>query len=249
MKIAAFLQLRNELSAGHLTRCLTDVKTWADEIFIYDDCSDDGSQEEYLKYTTSDHIIFGKVREFKKELFHKKELLELTLKSNPDWIVWLDGDDVLDYRFTSQIRGHLHKLPINVDGVLFHNLNLWRSPSVHRLDNQFNGLMKINVWRNNGNLFYTPSEGLHQNQHPNGLVGVINLGFELIHYGFASTKSIVEKYEMYKAEGQSGWALDRLIDESTLQLVATPDEIFPPNLKPIRENVHGLIQLRALVGL
>ena len=53
MRLVAFLQLRNELENGNLIRCLENCKKWADDIYIYDDCSDDGSQEIYQKYTTT----------------------------------------------------------------------------------------------------------------------------------------------------------------------------------------------------
>ena len=98
MRIVAFLQLYNELENGNLVRCLENCTKWADDIYIYDDCSDDGSQDVYLKYTERGNIIFGSERNFKKELFHKQSLLEMALKSRPDWIGWIDGDTTLKRR-------------------------------------------------------------------------------------------------------------------------------------------------------
>ena len=113
MKLVAFLQLYNENETGNLRRCLDNCKKWADEIFIYDDCSIDGSQEVYLEYTDKDHIIFGTTRNFTEELFHKQQLLELTLKSNPDWIGWIDGDTTLSRTLTENCKQILEELPKN----------------------------------------------------------------------------------------------------------------------------------------
>ena len=120
MKIAAFLQLYNELENGHLIRCLENCRQWADEIFIYDDASTDGSWKVYFDYTDKDHVIFGKGRDFQAEIFHKQELLSLVQKSNPDWIFWQDGDAILNRCMTTSLHEMLGRLPDSYDGVDVH---------------------------------------------------------------------------------------------------------------------------------
>ncbi len=228
MKIVAFLQLYNEFEKGNLIRCLENCKQWSDEIVIYDDCSDDGSNLIYKEYT--DHVIYGKERKFTSELAHKKELLKLALSLNPDWIGWIDGDVVFDKECTEgKLRlhaeyGSLH----NIDAWAFHNINMWRDPSWYRLDNQFNTLNHICFWRNNGKLHYVEEEGLHKHQFPRGLDKIEMSPNKILHYGFASYNNIINKYLTYKSYGQSGYTLDRLIDEtSSFDLVKVPKEFFP----------------------
>jgi glycosyltransferase involved in cell wall biosynthesis len=232
--IAAFLQLYNENENGHLRRVLENCRQWSDEIFIYDDRSTDDSYEVYLEYTDRENIIVGANHYFQAELFNKARLLDLTLAKSPDWIVWVDGDDSLDAELTYNLRGHIAEWEQQgVDGIYLHNRNLWRHPAYYRIDNYYDGLFKVNIWRNTGSLHYSPTVGLHQNQHPLGMANIIKSSHNLLHYGFASEEWIAKKYLTYKSLGQSGWALDRLIDEqSTYELRKAPLYWFPVDQVP-----------------
>jgi len=53
---------------------------------------------------------------------------------------------------------------------------------------------------------------------------------KLIHYGFSSPELIESKYKMYKNLGQSGFALERFIDESGLRIRPFRKEWFPPSI-------------------
>jgi hypothetical protein len=240
MKLIAFLQLYNENETGNLKRCLDNCKQWADEIFIYDDCSTDGSQEIYLNYTDKKNIIFGDVRNFKMEIFHKQQLLELALKSNPDWIGWIDGDAILSNNLINNCKNILSDLSNKYDGVYLHNINMWRDESYRRLDNNFDDLYHLVFWRNNGKLYYDPVPELHQIQYPKGILDKDmykmneNTGNVLLHYGFSSKYLILRKYLIYKSYGQKGKDLDRLIDEQTsFKLVKINKNWFPNANIPI----------------
>lgn len=229
MKIAAFIQAYNELSKGHLYRCLNNVSIWADQIFIYDDCSTDGSQDVYLKYTEEKNIIWGPERNFKNEQFNKAKLLNLTLRSNPDWIFWIDVDTIADKNLTNNLKSIVSDLDkAGADGAICHNINMWRHPAFARIDDSFNDCNPVCLWKNNGNLKYSPSFGLHGQMFPNGMNKINKLNYNLLHYGFASKEWIILKYNMYKSMGQTGWALDRLITEGPLfKVVKIPISIFP----------------------
>lgn len=245
MKIAAFIQAYNELSKGHLHRCLENVSIWADEIFIYDDCSDDGSKEIYLQYTPEKNIIFGKERNFKNEQFNKQKLLDLTLKNNPDWIFWIDVDTIADKILTNNLKSILLELDsLGIDGAVCHNLNLWRHPAFARLDDSFDTCNPVCLWKNNGKLNYSPTSGLHGQMYPNGMDKIVRLNCNLLHYGFASEDWIISKYKMYKSLGQTGWALDRLITEGPeFKVTKIPIELFPE--KNIPEDYNKVEYLNA----
>lgn len=233
-KIVAFLQLYNELDKGNLIRCLDNCSQWSDEILIYDDASTDGSMDVYLKYTEIENIIVGTSNEFNRELYHKEQLLGMARSKQPDFIGWIDGDDIFDRTLTENMQAFLEDIPKSVDGVQCHNVNLWRDDRFYRVDNLFDGLDKINIWRNSTQLRYEPSGGLHQPQNPQGMQSIVNLGNKLLHYGFASERSIARKYLDYKSHGQGGWALDRLIDEqSSFYLLETPTEWYPQKNLPV----------------
>ena len=234
MKIVAIMQLKDELEKGNLIRCLDNASKWADEIVIYDDCSTDGSRAVYPKYTK--HVILGKKPMFKRENFVKAALLDKALKLKPNWIVWQDGDAVMDRTLTEGMHDILQRVGSSGKTALqVHYLNLWRHPAWYRLDNKFNGLWVIAFWKNTGRLHYKPQAGLHRQQYPLGIEprAVARAGFQILHYGFASEQAIVRKYLTYKACGQNGWNLDRLIDEqTTFELAKTPKDSFPDGLLP-----------------
>ena len=133
MKLIAFIQMYNEATKGNLVRCLENVRQWADEICIYDDGSTDNSVEIAERFTK--HIIRGKQNDFCRELTHKQELLEYALRLSPDWIMWIDCDEIMDRDAT---EGGLRRLaedaPEGVDAFCFRQINLWRSQTFARTD-------------------------------------------------------------------------------------------------------------------
>lgn len=231
MKIAGFIKFYNEESKGNLERALKCLSSICDVIVAADDGSTDNSIKIAEKYT--EHIIRFNEPNLPKELERKQEMLEYTLQLDPDWILWIDGDEILEAKAERGIKD-LCKFgdSFGIDGFAFHEINLWRSECWYRLDNKYNDLWKINLWKNNGNLKFDISPGLHKQQHPLGINKVFATNIQLIHYGFSSEKLIVDKYLMYKKLGQKGWALDRLIDERTLQLSPVNLAWFPEYAKP-----------------
>lgn len=234
LKISAFLQLYNEHSSGHLRRCLDNCSRWADSIYIYDDCSTDGSREVYREYTDASRVILGQDRAFNREIFHKQELLDLVKRENcTDWIAWIDGDAVFDRVLTERMRLVLENLDVHgFDSASVHYLNLWRSESHYRLDSGFNKLNPICFWKLSPDLHYDPADGLHRDQFPLGLQKTVHLPHNFLHYGFASREGIARKYLTYKRLGGEGRSLDRLIDEDGLKLAEVPAELYPDGCLP-----------------
>src|SRR5688572_15102550 len=88
------MQIYNESAHGNLSRCLESMSRYCDEIVLYDDGSTDDSVAVARQFT--DLIIEGDTNDFSNELFHKQKLLELALSRNPDWIFWMDADEVVE---------------------------------------------------------------------------------------------------------------------------------------------------------
>ena len=225
---AGFMQIYNEESKGNLRRCLDSMSRYCDIICIYDDASTDNSFDVTSSYDKT-RIIRGEVNEFGKEIYHKEGLLNFTLSFNPDWIFWMDCDEVIERRGED---GTLRELAetTKIDAHGFKEVNLWRCDSFYRLDNAFNAGEFCRLWRNTGKLSYNPKEGLHQRQYPDGIGEIATSDLKILHYGFSSDDRIIDKYTTYKAHGQYGWALQRLVDERTLQVAKSNPDWFrvPP---------------------
>lgn len=238
MKIIGFTKVYNELEQGNLRRCLENLTKICgkENLVVCDDSSTDGSLEVIKEYT--DHYIVLP-DEFTKELQHKQKLLELALTLNPDWIIWIDGDEYLEQRSIEGIP-KLCKFgeQFGFDCFNFHTINLWASKCWYRTDSLFNQKFDIRLWKAKPELKFSETLGLHQQQHPSsGLTKVHNTNLQLIHFGFSSLDLIARKYTSYKKLGQSGWALERL-NPSDINIKLEPanlnwfDEDNKPKIEP-----------------
>lgn len=227
MNLVGFLCNRNGVENGYLRRCLHSMSLVSDHIVTYDDFSDEDVAGLYAEYGCT--VIQGTKQAFERELYHKQDLLTVALRYRPDWICWFDSDAVLgrlweDRQVTEQIlesaaeSGYVR--------LFLHNLNLYRSPWWYRTDLNYNELWHCVWWKNTGQLHYHPKPGLHQAQYPhvfhddklNAQVEGQQTQFvedraKLLHYGFVSVEEIALKYYGYRAQGQSGGRLDRLVSE------------------------------------
>lgn len=233
------MQVFNEVQNGNLERCLQSLSKYCDDIVIYDDASTDNSVEVARQYT--DLIIEGKENNFGSEALHRQELLELALKNDPDWIFWIDADEIVEKRGE---QGGIRELCENAgdfDCYAFHEVNLWRCENYYRIDNLYNEGYFCRLWKNTGELFIENKPGLHQRLVPPTLNREGRANLQIIHYGFASDENILRKYYTYKAHGQRGWALYRLIDERTLRCKkSNPDWFNNPPAPVTPDEVYGV---------
>ena len=236
MKIIAFTQLRNELSKGNLENWFKQMSV-CDYIYIYDQNSDDGSKEYYKKFDNC-FVIESPINRFKEELICKQELLNKLLSDHPDvdWILWIDGDLMLDGRLLADNGKELREICRlgsidKIDAYYFVHYNLWRSDIFYRTDDSYHAINNYGgwrpLWRNNGNLHFDNIGGLHHEQYPNGLQKVVPSPFAVVHRGFATDYQIMTKYDVYKDNGQNGWPLERLLDEHALEVVELDRELLP----------------------
>jgi len=234
MKIVGFTQLRNEKEKGNLENWFKQMSV-CDYIYIFDQNSTDGSKDYYKKFKNT-VVIESPTNRFKEELVCKQELLTKLLKehSDTDWILWLDGDLLLDGRLLKNNGEKLKEMcelgtKHNIDAYTFDHYNLWRSDIHYRIDDQYHSLNGgwFPLWRNNGNLKFEHRNGLHLRQYPQGMSNVRPTPYCVIHRGFATDYQIMTKYDVYKSNGQSGWALERLLNEQTLNVLEIEKEFLP----------------------
>jgi hypothetical protein len=235
MKIVGFTQHRNELSKGNLHNWLRCMDM-CEKIYIYDQGSDDGSLE-ILRAHPKCVLIESPTNDFVNENRCKKILLEKLLSEQPDtdWILWMDCDYLLSNNVLKDNFSGFFKLIEDAESgghgaVAFGHYNLWRSDTYYRVDDNYhishaNG--RISLWKNNGNLRFAPTAGLHQSPQPLGLGSNVRVNCDLIHRGFATDYQITTKYNIYKSFGQSGWDLERLLSERTLSVERLPDGTLP----------------------
>jgi len=250
MNFCAMLQTYQELENGNLPRFMRHISRYCDSVCIYDDGSTDGTRDYIFDvwdawtkgkgqiegsddFKLSEVIyIDGGTNNFESELSHKQEQLDKCKAAGVDWVIRIDADETLDERAVSKIKDMCNESCAR--GIAFHTINLWRCPNFYRIDNSYNDVVFNRLWKLTPDLHFNIQKGLHLTNFPIGVTDDEDFSpYEIIHWGFASNQSIIDKYLMYKAYGQSGWALNRLIDESTLQLRKSEQcwfaEILPHN--------------------
>lgn len=230
--IVGICQIYNEIRKGNLERFIKYFKPLVDALVVYDDGSTDGGYE-YVKSFTP-YVIRSKTNNFTNERKHKQLLLNKALKLKPDFILWLDADEVMTANAGIKLQYLCdYCIKSELDGLSFHELNLWRSNSWRRTDSLFNDGWFVRLWRVNPNMKYNELKpGLHQVPYPSNINRIERINeIQVLHYGFSSEKRLAYKYLIYQSHGQSGYVmLDRLIDEHLLELEKVPPELFPEGL-------------------
>ena len=252
MKIIGFCQIRNELQNGNLHNLLKGME-FCEKIYIFDQASDDGSQAVYAQHDNVIVIQTGVnhfVEDGPRRLAAPKEFIERNhpctagiLKDNPDadWLCWLDGDSVLEGRLLANNAQELKRQLLQCQNLGYkamslHSLSMWRSNRHCRVDNEYNDYRPVCFWKS--------GEGLNFPDTPRVVGGQLlpwevqdghtfkNWNYYVLRYGHSTDEKIIRKYDEYKAAGQEGWLLDRILDERGMQIAKLYDVTLPDFIDP-----------------
>lgn len=226
IKLVGFLKIHNEASTGNLERVLKHMSKFCDDIVVCDCESTDNSIEITRKFTS--HIISDK-NDILNELSTKQKMLDYVLRLKPDWVVWLDADEVFDREGElGEIRELcLHGEKNGIDGFSFLEYNLWENLKCYRVDELWNKGWFTRLWKNNGFLKFDTHRGLHRKQYPEGLKNIRKSKIKVVHYGFSTPELIRKKYNFYKKHGQSGFFLKRFEKGSGIKTKPFDIDCFP----------------------
>lgn len=249
VRLAAMLCLYNELEKDNLVRCLYHLNKVVDKIFIYDDGSTDASKTVYNQYDCE--VIYGDGPDFKDELRHKNLLLDRCKAWNADWVLIMDGDEVVS---KSGIEGGIRRLCELGEKHLVYlwslfYWNIWRSNTWHRIDYLGNGWFP-RLFKCFPNSHFKQGQGLHLDLSPQGVGKRHHSGIQtacILHYGYSTQEHIERRWiERTKLEVPKEWRI-KGIQEQDMELIDIPQTFFPEELwvenepapKPIKyEKLH-----------
>lgn len=248
MKIVAICQFYNELTTGFLQQFCKYNLNLFDEVIAYDDGSTDGTYS-YCK-NHGMHLIRSSDNNFKNEVLHKNRLIEAADYYDADFIVSLDADEILSISRSELEIICNELLKINLDGFESNFINLWRSNSFKRTDSLFDDFKPVKLWKHMAGVkaFSNIEEGLHQRLYPDY---VKNIGYNdsliVLHTGFCTISSILDKFVRYRNKGQKGFELLRFVDESKLATEMVnpsylPLDWVPDSIKPDPLTVNQYFQ-------
>lgn len=123
-KITLAMLIRNE-SGKFLERVLTHAAKYVDNVVILDDASEDNSVEICKKVfeNMALTLVQNKKHGFNNEVILRKQLWEITASTNPDWILFLDADEIFEDRICKVIRELINQP--NFDYYAFRLYDMW----------------------------------------------------------------------------------------------------------------------------
>ena len=123
-KLTLAMLVRNE-SKKFLERVLTHAAKYIDNAVILDDASEDNSVEICKKVFKNIPLTLVENKEhgFSNEIVLRKQLWEITANTNPDWILFLDADEIFEDRICDIIRTLINEP--NFDYYAFRLYDMW----------------------------------------------------------------------------------------------------------------------------
>jgi len=207
--IACLCKMYNDLKKGHLERFVQYIKPLVNELVVYDGGSTDGSYEYMLHHTP--YVIRGNKKDLADRQKYRQALLNEALKLRPDFILWLDADEVLTSNAAEKLQGLCAYCVRNqMPGLSWQEIILWRSSTWQRVDGLFGSRWTPRLWR--------VAPGMAIDDTP---TTERNTEIKVLHYGFSTEILLAQRgYEI----------LESFIGEEGLQVEKVPPELVPDDL-------------------
>jgi glycosyltransferase involved in cell wall biosynthesis len=201
VKFVGSMRVKNE--AEHIGEAIRSVLPLCETAFVFDDHSTDGTREVCRGFGDRVRIIESPFTGLD-EARDKNALLADLCGSAADWVLWIDGDEVLERSGPDTIR----KLLGTTRGMAAFTLRvayLWNDVDHVRVDGVYGRFTRPSLFRLTGqrleNLRF-PSTGAGGNLHcgnvPLGLIGGVgHLNVRLKHFGYLTKQQRLRKYEWY----------------------------------------------------
>lgn len=199
-KICCTLRVKDE--EAYIGECLQSVSRIVDDIIVLDDGSTDKTPEICQSFENVTHYEYQK-----KPLDEGRDrsyLLQKALTIKPDWILSLDGDEVLTPNSRFILQSELANSPGHIQGIEFNFLVFWDAKNRFRIDPIYFPHQHIRVFSPKridvSNYVFTGTEGanFHCGSVPRGLV-VRKSNIVIKHYGYLEYRNRLKKYNFYKS--------------------------------------------------
>lgn len=203
--------LKNE-GNRYLRQVLEEHRKYIDEAVIIDDASVDNTVDVCLDTLQGIpvRIVRNDISKFNNEVDLRKQQWEETLKTEPDWILNLDADEIFESRFSEEI--HLLLKQSEVDVVCFRLYDFWNQTH-YREDHLWRSHFTYRPFliRYRHDFVYNWKETpQHCGRFPENIFELPHQlsDLRLKHYGWAKSEYRIEKFQRYMLldpEAKFGW--------------------------------------------
>lgn len=200
-KLTLSMVVKNE-SQRYLKEVLTKLNGVIDEAVIIDDASTDNTVQMCYELLTGIpvHVIRNEESMFGNEINLRKKQWEETIKTNPDWILNIDADEIFEDSFYKNVRDLINQE--SIDLYAFRLYDMW-DENHYRNDTYWHAhdYYREFLYRYQPNFTY---EWLDQPHHcgrmPKNIYQLPSAVSEIRvkHYGWAKKEDRISKYERYK---------------------------------------------------
>ncbi|ULO07344.1 glycosyltransferase [Paenibacillus sp. 19GGS1-52] len=210
-KLTLSMVVKNE-SPRFLRQVLEEHRKYIDEAVIIDDGSTDDTAAVCLEALQGIpvHLVHNTHSKFSNEIELRKQQWEEVLKTNPEWILNLDGDELFEARFAQEIRSMLQES--QVDLYCFRLYDFWNERS-YREDTYWRSHLSYRPfllrYRKDCNYVWNESPQ-HCGRLPQNIFELPHQlsDLRLKHLGWSKAEFRLEKYLRYMQldpDGQYGW--------------------------------------------
>lgn len=200
-KLTLMMLVKNEADR-YLRQMLESASEYVDEIVILDDNSTDDTYDICKSYPKVVCIERVQGVDFAtNESAPRRRLFDMTCETNPDWIISLDADEIMEDRFKREIRQLLDKPgKFHWFGIVFHHF--WHSLTHYRADKLWKPCAGPRIFKFVPGYDYNWKQSrLHCGSLPNNIFGNfhgVNTDYRVKHLGYAdSPERTRQKYNWY----------------------------------------------------
>jgi glycosyltransferase involved in cell wall biosynthesis len=229
------LRVKNE--APHITEVIRRALTLCQHVLVFDDHSDDATLKlcrafgERVTVLESPFAGLDEARD-------KNYLLERVCELAPDWVLWIDGDELLERSGAEQLNAAAVNADADVAAMSLRVAYAWDDADRIRVDGIYGGFARPSLFRLAGQpvaglRFPATRQGgnFHCGNVPQGLIGtMIAVDVRLKHLGYLTAAQRHAKYEWYTSIDPDNPAEDNyrhLIDLPGARFVSGPPETIP----------------------
>ena len=204
MIVAGMMRCKNE--ARWIKRSIESIAPLCNAgIVVLDDHSTDGTAEIALGLSgrVKAAVIPSPFRGLD-EVRDKNALLDMALKTKADWVVCIDGDEVLMPGHADRLKIEMQRIMENgaaIRALAFSILYLWDREDQIRVDGVYGSMSRVSAFRP-GKERFEPTGGVnfHCGNCPQAIQGRAHAGVSLLHYGYMERDDRLRKYSWYNAK-------------------------------------------------